>query len=212
MNTGLYRIEWTWLPGSRFAGPGDRLSTWPAAAIGYPKTGLIWSTAALAAIGGAWMLLSGEFGAGAEGEPAMRAVVAEQESLVTSTLAGVREVATVPEAASAPEVAEPNPPEASVGAAADRLKISSQRWRRGGLGSKALVTFTLRNRNDYAVKDIEISCAFSRGDGSHVTDRTRVIHDTVKTKGRKTFASVHVGFVNINANRAKCTPVAASRV
>src|ERR1700720_4261068 len=56
----------------------------------------------------------------------------------------------------------------------DGLKISSQYWRRGGLGSNALVTFTLRNSNDYAVKDIAISCAFSRSDGSHLTDRSRV--------------------------------------
>ncbi len=94
----------------------------------------------------------------------------------------------------------------------DRLKISSQSWRRGGLGSNALVTFTLRNRNDYAVRDIEISCAFSRRDGSHLTDRTRTIHDTVNMKSRKTFARMHVGFVNINANKAKCSPVAASRL
>jgi hypothetical protein len=96
--------------------------------------------------------------------------------------------------------------------AAEGLRISSQHWRRGGLGSNALVTFTLRNSNDYAVKDIEITCAFSRRDGSHLTDRTRVIHDTVATKGRKTFARLHIGFVNINADRAKCAPVAASRI
>jgi hypothetical protein len=94
----------------------------------------------------------------------------------------------------------------------DGLKISSQSWRRGGLGSKALVTFTLRNGNDYAVKDIEISCAFARRDGSHLTDRTRVIHDTVNMKSRKTFARMHVGFVNINADRAKCSLVAASHI
>jgi hypothetical protein len=94
----------------------------------------------------------------------------------------------------------------------DGLKISSQSWRRGGLGSNALVTLTLRNRNDYAVRDIEIACAFSRHDGSHLTDRTRTIHDTVNMKSRKTFARMHVGFVNINANKAKCTLVAASRI
>jgi hypothetical protein len=94
----------------------------------------------------------------------------------------------------------------------DGLKISSQRWQRGGLGSNALVTFTLRNANDYAVKDIEISCAFSRRDGSHLTDRTRVVHDTVRMKGRKSFAHWHIGFVNVNADRAKCTPVSASRI
>jgi hypothetical protein len=101
------------------------------------------------------------------------------------------------------------PAESSV---TDGLKISSQRWRRGGLGSNALVSFTLRNANDYAVKDIEISCAFTRRDGSHLTDRTRIVHDTVKMKGRRSFAQWHIGFVNVNADRAKCTPVSATRI
>jgi len=93
------------------------------------------------------------------------------------------------------------------------LKISSQSWRRGGLGSNALVTFTLRNDNDYAVKNIEIACAFSRSDGSHLTDRKRLIPDAVVSmKSRKTFARLHIGYVNINANKAKCAPVAANRI
>ena len=81
-----------------------------------------------------------------------------------------------------------------------------------GLGSKALVTFTLRNGNDYAVKDIEIACAFSRRDGSHLTDRTRTIHDVIDMKSRKKFARLHVGFVNVNADKAKCALVAASHI
>jgi hypothetical protein len=105
--------------------------------------------------------------------------------------------------------AETAPAEASP---LDGLKISSQYWRRGGLGSNAQVTLTLRNRNDYAVRDIEIACAFSRRDGSHLTDRSRTIHDTVSMKSRKTFARMHVGFVNINADKAKCALVAASRI
>jgi hypothetical protein len=74
-----------------------------------------------------------------------------------------------------------------------------------------LVTFTLRNANDYAVKDIEIACAFTRRDGSHLTDRRRVIADTVSMKSRKTYSGVLIGFVNVNANKAKCSPVTASR-
>jgi hypothetical protein len=104
------------------------------------------------------------------------------------------------------------PREVEMAAVTDGLKISSQRWQRGGLGSNALVSFTLRNANDYAVKDIEISCAFSRRDGSHLTDRTRVVHDIVKMKGRKSFAHWHIGFVNVNADCAKCTPVSATRI
>jgi hypothetical protein len=80
------------------------------------------------------------------------------------------------------------------------------------LGSKALVTLTLRNDNDFAVGDIGLLCAFSRADGSPVTERRPTIHDTVKMKSRKTFARVHVGFVHINANRAKCSLLSASRV
>ena len=101
------------------------------------------------------------------------------------------------------------PPEA---APVNGLRISSQSWRRGGLGSKALVTFTLRNDNDYAVGDIGLLCAFTRADGSPVTERRPTIRDTVKMKSRKTFARMHVGFINVNANRAKCTLLSASRV
>ena len=94
----------------------------------------------------------------------------------------------------------------------DGLKIISQSWRRGGLGSKALVTFTLRNANDYAVKDFEIACTFIRRDGSHLTDRRRLIPDTVNMKSRKRYAGMLVGFVNVNANKAKCSLVTASRI
>src|SRR6185295_13438655 len=115
-------------------------------------------------------------------------------------------------AAPTPAVAPATAPSTVTAAPVDGLAISSQSWRRGGLGSKALVTFTLRNSNEFAVKDIEIACAFSRGDGSHLTDRKRMIGDTVGMKSRKTFARLHVGFVNVNADKAKCSLVAASRV
>ena len=101
---------------------------------------------------------------------------------------------------------------ASVDAGLDGLRISSQTWRRAGLGSKAVVTFTVRNDNDYAVKDIKIACAFTRRDGSHLTDRSRVLTDTVGMKSRKTFARVPIGFVNVNADQAKCSLIMARRI
>jgi hypothetical protein len=110
-----------------------------------------------------------------------------------------------------PDIAPPEtvaPPKSPL----DGLKIVSQSWRRGGLGSKALVTFTLRNANDYAVRDIEIACTFTRRDGSHLTDRRRIIPDTVNMKSRKRYAGVLVGFVNVNANKARCSLVTASRI
>ena len=125
--------------------------------------------------------------------------------------AGSEKVTAAIETAAPPVTAAYAPAPAAEVPPINGLSISSQSWRRGGLGSKALVTFTLRNNNDYAVKDIELVCAFARQDGSHLTDRKRVIPDTVNMKSRKTFARVLVGFVNVSASRAKCTPVAANR-
>lgn len=112
----------------------------------------------------------------------------------------------------APADIAPPPTGETPSAPLDGLKIVSQSWRRGGLGSKALVTFTLRNANAYAVKDIEIACSFARRDGSHLTDRRRIIPDTVNMKSRKRYAGMLVGFVNVNANKAKCSVVTASRL
>lgn len=141
---------------------------------------------------GVWLVLPTSNGHVAGNEPLSANLVAPEAPAPEGTTVGL--------AASSADAAELR-----------GLRISSQTWRRGGLGSKAMVTFTLRNDNDYAVKDVEISCAFNRRDGSHLTDRKRVLAETVNMKSRKTFAQVHIGFLNINAMQAKCAAVAARR-
>jgi hypothetical protein len=207
MNTGLYRIEWKGL-----AGVGGSLWGRPLKrAVEYLKPGIVWLPVVLIAGLGAWTLLSGYSSNTAESEPVRLAVAtAAEPAQLPAADAGQDEPLpnSLPNSMTVPAEAVA-PPEA---APVDGLRISSQSWRRGGLGSKALVTLTLRNANDYAVKDIEIFCSFARRDGSHLTDRKRMIPDTVNMKSRRTFARLHVGFVNINANRAKCSLVTASRI
>lgn len=165
------------------------------------KSGLVWLPIALVVGFATWMLVSGYASNTANSEPVRLATAVTTEP--------ARSPAVVP--AQGASTFSPAIMPAETGSA-DRLRISSQSWRRGGLGSNALVTFTIRNGNRYAVRDIEIACAFARQDGTHVTDRALVIHDTVNRKSRKTFARLHAGFVNINADQAKCLPIAASRV
>jgi hypothetical protein len=169
----------------------------------------------------AWMVLSGASSAKSQSVSQTLSApgVSTPAPAITAERTSLADAAPAPDPAApaqaTPPAAEATPPAESPAAPAlplDGLKISSQSWRRAGLGSKALVTFTLRNNNDYAVKDIEIACAFNRRDGSHLTDRTRLIRDTVNMKSRKTFARMHVGFININASQAKCSLVAASRL
>jgi len=47
-------------------------------------------------------------------------------------------------------------------------------------------------RQRFAVRDIEIACAFTRRDGSHLTDRKRVISDTIQHEEPKDL-SAHAG-------------------
>jgi hypothetical protein len=199
MDIGLSRSEPTGLAdsGGRFSGRSEK------SAIKAFRSGFVWLPIGLIACVGVWVLLSSFAGNSAENEPGGPATAAMAEPPASSAIDATPMESSFDPATTQTTAAEPVP--------VDGLKISSQSWRRGGLGSKALVTLTLRNGNDYAVKDIEITCAFSRRDGSHLTDRTRVIHDTVNMKSRRIFARMHVGFVNVNANGAKCSLVAASR-
>ena len=218
MDTGLHRVELTGQSGlsglARVAGLGGRFSglleKTPAK---YFQSKFIWVPAVLIVGVAAWMLLPGSSGNVAERQTVGLAAAASTEPVQSSAAQDGSSVA--PPSAPAPTEVSAMALEAiaPVGTSpVDALKISSQSWRRGGLGSKALVTFTLRNDNDYAVKDIELYCSFARGDGSHLTDRTRTIRDAVNMKSRKTFARVHIGFININAERAKCSVVAASHI
>jgi len=213
MNTGLHRIEL-----GRLAASGGQLLVLPRQPGGGPSGTNSRSTYLGAGVAGLLAVLTaGAAFTLAKWSPPSAAAPAQKVRVVTAFAATPEPAAVLPASATPddislyPQTALPEipPPEATV---ADGLKILAQHWRRGGLGSNALVSFTLRNSNDYAVKDIEISCAFSRRDGSHLTDRTRVVHDTVKMKGRKSFAHWHIGFVNVNADRAICTPVSATRI
>ena len=189
MNARFDRIGW-----GRFAGSGERLArAVTIASVSFGRS-LLWLLAAIIVGCGVWMLLP--LSRGNSTEPVKSDVATVEPAPPGSTAAAVSPIVE----AQAPAAAE-----------LGRLKISSQTWRRGGLGSKALVTFTLRNDNDYAVKDLEIVCAFTRRDGSHLTDRSRVLADTVTMKSRKTFARIAVGFINVNADQAKCSLVAARR-
>ena len=93
----------------------------------------------------------------------------------------------------------------------DRVRLSRQSFRRGGMGSRALMTFTVRNANAYDIKDLELLCAFRSRDGRYTTERRKRVAETVAMKSRKAFPMTLVGHVNIRADRAKCSLVTASR-
>jgi len=214
MSTGIYHLLWRRLSGI----VRQRNSTPEAAPSLRFKSALIalGAVAVLLSGAGVWLVMSVDDSESADGGLARMPGGATMDDAAKPNQAASALPQTPMQRQAHAEVNLNVPddrPTAAIGAPPplNGLKIGSQSWRRGGLGSKALVTFTLRNDNSYAVKDVGISCAFSRSDGSHLTDRTRVVPGPVNLRSRKTFAAVHVGFVNVNASKAKCTLVAASR-
>lgn len=203
MTDGFLNIGSTGISGHVNPGWGNQSDRADTTSTNRLRTAVGWLPVAVIAVAAGWFLLIHA-----------RERTAAGPMRVITTVAKPGAVASTVGLANAPffdpstsEVIVPQQP-----APVDRLTISSQSWRRGGLGSKAFVTLTLRNDNGYAVKNIELACAFSRPDGSYLTGRSRVITDVIKTKSRKTFVRLHVGFVNVNAAKAKCSPVAATHV
>ena len=195
------------------------MSRWARLGLGFPlrseralvrwggPLSLVLPVVLMVGAAGAWLVLPASDSDGADGDPVAQVTpVALQPSSVPDDAGTVQSNPSSPPAATSPQPAAMSEPPPAAG-----LRISGQSWQRAGLGSNAQATFTLRNDNTYAVKDIEIACAFARRDGSHLTDRKRIIPVTVDPKARKRFARLHVGFVNIHANRINCSVIAANR-
>ncbi len=190
MSTGLDHQIAAGRSGWTGAGSPKWAKAWRAR---FSRTGLVLGLLALLAAAGGWLVMPGSRGGIAESEPASSPMV-ESARLAAAYDAFTSE-------AIAPQ--QPTP--------LDRLKLYGQYWHRGGLGSNAQVSFTLRNSNDYAVKDVAIACDFVRQDGRHLTDRTRLVPGVIEMRSRKSFERLHIGFVNVNASKARCTLVSASR-
>jgi hypothetical protein len=202
MTTGLDHVD-----ESRLAGMGPGFRVWRERAFALlikPLSMFLPVTLMVAAA--TWLMLPPFDNATADSDPAPVVTPAAVQAPSTPDAA---EKDPQPRSSASTEQPPATGPEAPPAAG---LIISSQSWRRAGLGSNAQVTFTLRNDNAYAVKDIEIACAFARRDGSHLTDRRLVIPVSVDPRARKRFARLHVGFVNIYADRINCSVVAANRV
>ena len=211
MSTGLDRIGFDRMGWGRFSrtviGRSQSSEASPARfANRFVKTRLLLLPLALVAAAGGWLVMSGSRGgiAGsgttnpATTDPTLAAVAVQPSDDTVP-----HEVVYDPFTSEAIAPKQPTP--------LDRLRLSGQSFRRGGLGSNAQVSFTLRNGNDYAVKDVEIACTFIRRDGRHLTDRTRLVPGVIEMHSRKSFERLHIGFVNVNASKAKCALVSASR-
>lgn len=94
---------------------------------------------------------------------------------------------------------------------AERMTMPNFSWKAGGFGSVGMVTLTIQNGNDFAVKDIGIVCNFSGKSGTELTARANVIWDTIPAKAKKTFKDFNIGLIDSQSARARCQVLSAMR-
>lgn len=73
-----------------------------------------------------------------------------------------------------------------------------------GFGTVFVGTFTIKNENAYAVKDIEITCEHYGRRGMKLSTTSKTIHDALKAGQTRTFRDVNVGFISDQAERYSC--------
>src|SRR5215218_4144276 len=85
------------------------------------------------------------------------------------------------------------------------IKIEKFSWKKGGFDNVMIATFKFRNDNDFAIKDIEVTCRHAAESGTYIDRNTRTIYQIVKAKSSRVVAEFSMGFVHSQAARSGCT-------
>jgi roadblock/LC7 domain-containing protein len=95
---------------------------------------------------------------------------------------------------------------------ADRMTIKGMTWSLGGFKNVGVVSVTIENSNDFAVKDFGIRCQFSGKSGTQLSANNHIIFDTIPAKTKKAFKEVNVGFIDSQSATASCNVETAGRL
>jgi hypothetical protein len=94
--------------------------------------------------------------------------------------------------------------------ALSKLRLSFD-WKLGGFDNVILATFTVKNGNDFDVKDLRVRCEAFGKSGTRIDRNTRTVFDVVKAKGTKKLPEMNLGFVNSQAAKLACDIVGFER-
>jgi hypothetical protein len=73
------------------------------------------------------------------------------------------------------------------------------------------VWITVKNDNEYQVKDFVISCSFDGNSGTFLGDRLHTVYEIVKAKSSRAFVKINIGFIPSQSARSSCLLVSAVR-
>lgn len=83
------------------------------------------------------------------------------------------------------------------------LKIDMS-WSRGGFNSVMLADFSIENRNDFDVKDIEITCTHSAKSGTVIGKSSKTIYEIFPARNFSSVNRFNMGFIHSQTESISC--------
>jgi hypothetical protein len=87
------------------------------------------------------------------------------------------------------------------------VHITKFSWEKGGFDNVMIANFTIRNDNDFPVKDIGIKCTHEGKSGTEIDSNSRTIYEVIKPKSKKSFHDFNMGLIHQQAARSGCQVV-----
>lgn len=94
---------------------------------------------------------------------------------------------------------------------ATKMSVKNFSWKVSGFGAVGVITVTVGNDNDFAIKDPTLTCSFYAPSGTQLSKIETTIFETIKPRSVRTFKDHNVGFIHSQSQRAGCQVGTARR-
>ncbi len=80
-------------------------------------------------------------------------------------------------------------------------------WVKGGFDTVMMLDFTIRNDNNYAVKDFTIKCEHSSPSGTRIDQNTRTVYERLSAHESRSWQRFSMGFIHNQVFKSNCKVV-----
>ena len=140
---------------------------------------------------------------GAKVRPKKKGLGTVAQVFILLVLIGV--VVSVISESSSPGGGSSTPPKPKEPSTEDRLEFKLVNWQKGGFDNVMLLTFTVKNCNPYAIKDMLGGCDLFAPSGTRVSTVVRVVHEKVDPGKTRRFNTVNMGLIDSESSNANCS-------
>ncbi|MDZ4368775.1 MAG: hypothetical protein U0987_17395 [Afipia sp.] len=100
---------------------------------------------------------------------------------------------------------------ASAAEPGDKVKIKIEKWRKPGSNNIGTADITVTNDNDFAVKDIRVSCDYMSKTGGRKIETDQRLTIKIKPKTTKLFKKTKFPFIDTEAATGDCKVESAAQ-